>query len=443
VARLPDPLRDPVVWTVAALAALVAALGPVGADALWLVPLGDRIVHGDLPGSIPYATAPSDGWHDVPAGAQVVFWAAYRAFGGDRGLVLAQAAAAATAFGALACGLRREAGGAAALGVSLVVLAGALPAVAVTNVSLFSLALFPLLLGLLEREARAPSRRIWLAVPLLALWGNLHGAVLAGWALLALYLVLALARRAPARAGAVLAAATLALLAGPELWDTPRYYWGVFGNEAARRRVGLWTPLSTGAFDLLLVAAFALLLALALARARRFHRWEAVAIAGLAAATVDVARNGVWLLLVAAYPAARSLRLGEPRPHRLALAAGAVGLAAVAAVVAGPPDPGSRPLARAAARAGGTVLAEPVLGQQVALAGGRVWVDNPLDAFRRADQRLYVHWFSGDAAGARALEHAELVLVSTASDAGRRAAVDPRLVLLTARDGRALYRIRG
>src|SRR5581483_3589555 len=229
----------------------------------------------------------------------VVFWAAYRAFGGDRGLVLAQAAAAATAFGALACGLRREAGGAAALGVSLVVLAGALPAVAVTNVSLFSLALFPLLLGLLEREARAPSRRIWLAVPLLALWGNLHGAVLAGWALLALYLVLALARRAPARAGAVLAAATLALLAGPELWDTPRYYWGVFGNEAARRRVGLWTPLSTGAFDLLL--------ALALARARRFHRCEAVAIAGLAAATVDVARNGVWLLLVAAYPAARSL----------------------------------------------------------------------------------------------------------------------------------------
>jgi hypothetical protein len=99
------------VWASAALAAFVAALGVIGADALWLVPLGDRIVHGELPGSIPYATAPTSGWHDVPAGGQLVFWAFYHAFGGDRGLVLAQALAAAVGLGSLAHGLGRRASG--------------------------------------------------------------------------------------------------------------------------------------------------------------------------------------------------------------------------------------------------------------------------------------------------------------------------------------------
>jgi hypothetical protein len=240
------------VWACAALAAFVAALGVIGADALWLVPLGDRIVHGELPGSIPYATAPTSGWHDVPAGGQLVFWAFYPAFGGDRGLVLAQSLAAAVGLGSLAHGLGRRASGGGVLLVAALVVVGALPAFAVTNVSLFSLALFPVLLGLLESEADAPTRRIWLAVPLVALWGNLHGAVLAGWALLACYLAVERARRRPAESAAVLAGATLALLANPELWQTPRYYWSVLRNEAARQGTGLWTPLRGRVFDVLL-----------------------------------------------------------------------------------------------------------------------------------------------------------------------------------------------
>ena len=69
----------------------------------------------------------------------------------------------------------------------------------------------------------------------------------------------------------------------------------------------------------------------------------------------------------------------------------------------GPADPGSRPLARLAGRDRGPVLADPVLGQQVVLAGGRVWVDNPVDAFRRSDQQLYVDWLAGKASGAPAV----------------------------------------
>ena len=75
------PMRHPVPWAVAALAAAVAAIGAIGSDALWLVPLGRIVAHGHLPGSIPWAAAPTGGWHDEPAGAEVVCWALYRLLG--------------------------------------------------------------------------------------------------------------------------------------------------------------------------------------------------------------------------------------------------------------------------------------------------------------------------------------------------------------------------
>ena len=430
-----------VVWASAAFAALTASVGVIGADALWLVPLGSEIAHGRLPDSIPYAVAPTSGWHNVPAGAQLVFWAAYHALGGERGLVVLQAVGAAVAVGVLAWGLARQSSAGGALLVSVLVVIGALPAVGITNVSLFSLALFSLLLVLLEAEHDRRTGRIWLGVLLIAVWGNLHGAVLVGWGLLACYLVLDRGRKRPAESVAVLAAATLAPFLNPALWDTPRYYLGVFRNEAAKQGVGLWEPLTASAFDVILVAVAVAFVVLALRR-RTFRLWEAAAVAGLAVATLEVARNGVWLLLVAAYPAARSIRLRAPRLGVLIVVAGAFSVAAVAALVQGPNDPGSRSLARIAADGRRTVLAEAVLGQQVALQGGRVWVDNPIDAFRADDQKLYVDWFSGKRTGAPAVGRAALVLVRQGSPAGRVAANDPRLVLLTARDGAALYRVR-
>jgi hypothetical protein len=434
----------PTVWTAAAVAAFVATLGVIGADALWLVPLGGRVAHGHVPNSIPYATAPSSDWHDVPAIGQLTFWAAYHAFGGERGLVVLQAVAAAVGVGALARGIGRQSSAGVAFVMSLLVVLGALAAVAVTNVALFSLAFFPVLLGLVEAESLAPTRRIWLAVPLVAVWGNLHGAVLVGWALLACYLVLERVRLRPVQSSAVLAAATLAVFLNPALWNTPDYYRSVFENEAAKRGVGLWDPITTSALDVIAVAILAVFVGLAVRHGRKsFRLWEAVAIVGLGAATIHIARNAIWLLAVAAYPAARSVSFAGPRPRLLAVAAAAITFGVVAGLATTPRDPGSRRLARVAAGTGKTVLAEPVLGQQVALSGGRVWVDNPLDAFGRDDQKLYVDWFTGASRGSEAIDHAGVVLVRTRSAAGRMAAKDPRLVLLTARDGASLYRFRG
>jgi hypothetical protein len=439
MARTPDP----VVWAVGALAGLVGALGVIGTDALWLVPLGHEIAHGHLPSSIPFATAPTSGWQNVPAAAEFLFWGAYQVFGGTRGLVVAQVAAAAIGFAALAWGVRREGSSGTTLAVCGVALVGALPAVAVTGLSLFSLALFPVVLALLEAETRAPSRRIWLAVPLLAVWGNLHGAALAGLGLLACYLVFERARQSWRLAVGVIAASMLGLFLTPALWNTPAYYWGVIRSEPARSGEGLWTPLGLGGFSVVLVAAAVVLAVCALHRGwGRIRLWEGVALAGLTLGTLEVARNGTWLLFVLAYPAARGLDFGA-LPARLLLGIAAVsGIVGLTLLVRGPADPGSVPLARLAAYDGQPVLAQAVLGQQVALLHGRVWVDNPIDAFRRADQRLYLDWTAGRPSGAPAVSHAAFVLVKPGTKAAEVAATDPRLVLVIDDPNAALYERR-
>jgi hypothetical protein len=357
---------------------------------------------------------------------------------GDRGLVLAQVVAVLAGFLALARGLRREtASGAAAAAVLFFVFVGSLPAVLVARNQLFSLVGFALLLLLLEQESREPSRRIWLAVPLLALWANLHGAVLVGFALLAVYVLVARRRALP-----VLLAAALALCATPELWHTPRYYAAVSENEAARMGVGLWAPLGVGLFDVLFVIAAVALLVIAVGPGtRRWHTWEAVAVVGLAAATLQAARLGTWLLFVAAYPAARSLPVRRPSTVTV-LVPVVLALLVVGGVAHTPFDAGSRALADVAARSRLPVLAEPVAAEQVAVAGGTIWVANPLEAFRHPDQRLYLDWAAGKARGGAAVEHARLVLVLRDSAAGRSAARDPRLVVLRRTSNAVLYRVR-
>jgi hypothetical protein len=71
-----------------------------------------------------------------------------------------------------------------------------------------------------------------------------------------------------------------------------------------------------------------------------------------------------------------------------------------------------------------------------------VWVADPIDAFRHADQRLYLHWLAGEARGATAVDHARLVLVQNSSRAGRAAVADSRLARIAADRSAVLYRVR-
>ena len=434
----------PLELAVALGTALVAVAGTIGADARWLSALGRTIVvRGEIPDGVPYASAPSAGWHNVPVLAELIFhWLTNAA--GDRGLLAAQVIAVAVALAVLALDARREGADElnAALVLLVVVVGGLLPLVVVRS-QLFSLMLFPVMIGLLRAEARAPSARIWLLPLLLALWTNLHGAVLVALAVAAAYLVLSRARREPVVAAGVLVVSAFALCVTPALAQTPAYYAGLVRNDAARRGVGLWAPISlTSGFDLLLLAAAIALAVLALRT--RPAVWELVVLAALAVLTIRTARSGVWLLFFAAAPAARGLRLGPSRPSRLAGPALAVAaLVVVLGLARGPVSTGAGKslLDDALRRAAGTpILADGVPAEQVALAGGRVWMSNPLDAFDHHDQRVYLDWLDGRPDGDAALRHAPRVVIVGRRSPARRRLDRARAFRLIARDSNeALY----
>jgi hypothetical protein len=436
----------PLELAIALGAALAAIAGTIGADARWLAALGRIIVdRRDIPDGIPYASAPSARWHNVPVLAELIL-RGLTSVAGDRGLLLAQVVAVAAALAILAWDLRRA--GADDFGsalVLLVVVAGALPVLVIVRSQLFSLLLFPVLIALLRADARSSSLRVWLLPPLFALWSNLHGAVLVGFAVAATYLVFGRGRRQPLMAVSVLVVSALAVCVTPALQQTPEYYRNLLGNEAARHGEGLWARLSlTSGFDLLLVAAAVVLLVLAV-RARP-ALWETIALAGLAVLTVKTARSGVWLLFFAAAPAASGLRLEPDREWRLARIALPIAIVLAGfGLVRGPLSSGASKalLDMTLRRANGTpILADGIPAEQVALAGGRVWMSNPLDAFSHRDQRLYLDWLAGRPAGDAALRYSRVVLAIRGGPAAKRLR-DSSSFRPAARDSSAILYLRG
>ncbi len=442
----PAPLTVIVACFVSALCALLAT---VGADADWLAALGREIADSwSIPGGVPFAAVSSAGWHNVPVLGELIFHALQAGLG-TRGLVIAQIAAVVACLSFVSSDLRR-AGVADAPGALVLFLAAfaAAPALLVVRSQLFSLALFPLIVLLLRTEARAPSRRVWLLVPLVALWSNLHGGVLLGFAVAGAYLLFSRGRQEPLVAAGVGAGTALALFATPALAETASYYRGVFGSRAATSGEGLWQPLSLHApFDLVFLAVCLPLAVLALRS--RPGLWETVAIAGLAFAAVRSSRNEVWLALFLAVPAARALAgTRQWRAVVPAAAASAVTGLLVLVTIVGlartQASSGASPkLVEAAAKAaaGTPILADGVDAEQLALAGRRILIGNPLDAFPVHEQRLYLDWLAGRPAGDAEASRVRVVLVTRDSRAQRRLAARRDFREL-ATDARAVLYVR-
>src|SRR6185312_8153224 len=77
------------------------------------------------------------------------------------------------------------------------------PGASVMRPQSFTYLLFVVVLELVLRDERRPSRRIYLAFPVLALWANLHGSVVLGAALVSLYGALGLVRGLPRLTGRI------------------------------------------------------------------------------------------------------------------------------------------------------------------------------------------------------------------------------------------------
>jgi hypothetical protein len=418
--------------TIAAIVAAIGLVATVGADSRWLGALGHVIVHtGSIPSGIPFAAAPSGHWANALVLAELIFDGLEHAFG-DRGLMLAQllcigvgmtvVARDAIAGGADAAGTRR----------ALILTAlGALPALVIVRVQMFSILLFPILVALLRADARRPSRRIWLVVPLLALWSNLHGAALLGLGVVFAYLVLVKFRQDRRTALALALAAPAALCLTPALLSTPGYYHGLLTNVAAQRGDGMWGPLSLSApLDLLLVACAATL-ALWVRRARP-ARWELAVAVVLVIAAVTADRNGVWLLLFLAPISSRGTssrrRWGSLVPVAALSSILALGVAFARGPV--PHGAGKSLLAHAITLAHGSpILASDGIDEQVAAAGARIWAGNPIDAFSRSAQSQYLDFVAGSAGGRVPLaDGVNVVLVTRGSAAARMMSGTPTFV---------------
>jgi hypothetical protein len=177
------------------VAVLAVILLPPGAasglladgDIGWHIRTGDYILaHGQAPGRDLFSFSRPDGeWFAWEWLAGVIFALVDRGFG-LHGVALLAGLLIASAAAVLFRRLQWEgAGMVGALALTLVAVAAS----AVHHLArphLFTYLLLPVAMWMVERDRRAPSRRVWWLVPMATLWANLHAGFVALLALLAL-----------------------------------------------------------------------------------------------------------------------------------------------------------------------------------------------------------------------------------------------------------------
>jgi hypothetical protein len=176
----------------------------------------------------------------------------------------------------------------------------------------FAMPLFVAVAYLLASDSRAPSRRVYWCLPILVLWGNLHGSVTLGALLVALRgVTLAWERRklllSSAREWwrplALALGAPLCVLITPYGLSILTYYHTMLFDSGVMKDVTEWQPITSVwllAVPFFVVAAITVW---AIARHRsRTTLWERLALLVLAAGSVDVIRNllffGLFTLMV-------------------------------------------------------------------------------------------------------------------------------------------------
>jgi hypothetical protein len=235
------------------------------------------------------------------------------------------------AFAVVAALARR--GGASELSVGLVLLLSFLTGLPNTQLraQVPAYLLFALVLVLLLNDERSPSARVYLTLPLLVVWANVHGSVLLGALLVTLRgVTMILGRRSTTcatnpgsgtgllrsrpttratnpgsgtgllRSWILVVAPWLCVLVSPYGLALPGYYRRVLDNPALAHAASEWAQSTPGGqplfFVLLLVAV---MLVSAGWRRRRPAPFALIALAGTAGLGLMAIRNDVWFALVA------------------------------------------------------------------------------------------------------------------------------------------------
>lgn len=200
---------------------------------------------------------------------------------------------------------------------------------------MFTFALFAILLFILARDTYRATAAVWIAIPMLALWANLHGGFIMGIAALGTYTGVSAARdwvrgRTLGRAAvlaAITTAASVATLCTPYGIGTWTAVGHALQNPYTRIAIADWQPffrfleaasyrgLATTLYEAMPVGLMAAL-ALAIAISRDFDDLPLLAIAVvMCAAAIIAVRNAPLAIIAMAAPLARHSAIAAARMH--------------------------------------------------------------------------------------------------------------------------------
>lgn len=326
-------------------------------------------------------------WVDQQWGAQLLLYELARHLGlrgaalFGVGCVVAALAAAAVAARALGASPRSTA-------IAVVLPLVCAPWLAQVRTQSLALLPFVLVTALVALDSRRRGRRVYLVLPLLVVWANLHGSVALAAALVAVYGVV--------RRRVLLVAAPFCLLASPYGLHLVGYYRLMLFDPPLAAYVGEWRPLSPAGITIPFFVSTAAVAVLFARHRRALTSFECWALPLLLAAALHAVRNVIWFELAVAIALPRLLDAAWPARapsadvRRVNLVVAPVALLAVLAfaVVHRPPlDPDAAAAARVASEAGahGIVLADDahadwLLWEEPSLAG-RVAYDVRFELF--------------------------------------------------------------
>ena len=262
-------------------------------------------------------------WTDQQWLAQVFMYGVY-SLGGFALLSIATCVSVVGAFSIAAAAARSLGAGARAFWVMFLPVLVAAPWAWSIRAQMLALPLYTALLWLLASDARTPTRRVWLALPLLVLWANIHGSVALGALLVVLLGAYELVRsrgRSWARSAGLVVLAPLAVLVtpyGPAA--TVRYYHLLLIDPPFAGRVTEWRWASPGTDTMFFYALAAIAIVLVWLGRRRLTAFDMLVLALTLAGGLEAIRGIVWFALasmvflpVAIGNRLESKRQGEPR----------------------------------------------------------------------------------------------------------------------------------
>ena len=260
--------------------------------------------------------------------AEIVIYGAYRAAGGT-GLILLKIALLAMMAAALLRTIRGIArsptDGALLLGLAVV---ATVPQANHVRPQLFSLALIAWLHAILHAAGQGRVALLWLAVPMMALWANLHGGWIVGLGVLGLWAAANVVTKGRASSGVVLLATGAAIVAtlvnpyGWKLWAFLRETVGV-----GRADITEWQPIIHAGYPIiilwLVVAAAAVVACMSARRTKSvdLRAWAVVAALAVLSFRVNrlLAFFGLAVVMLAGRPLADAAsRLTAARRPRVA-----------------------------------------------------------------------------------------------------------------------------